>query len=113
MKPHKFPQAFCTLQMPPGMPGVELPTWTDGKQVLSCWRAGWRERLTFLFTGRIWLWVMSGHTQPPVCVTVEEPRWTKPLSKRPEEKPPISEDDIRTMVRASLKRARRMARRGA
>jgi hypothetical protein len=107
MKPHKFPQAFRTLKMPAGHEGHDLPTWTDGKEVLSCWRAGWRERLIFLFTGRVWLWVMSGATQPPVCVTVEEPAWTKPLSERVPDPVPATEEDARAIIKAALKRARK------
>jgi hypothetical protein len=49
--------------------GVEpLPIWTDGEQCVSCWRMSWRERLSALLFGRIWVAILSGWTQPPVWV---------------------------------------------
>jgi hypothetical protein len=45
-----------------------LPVATDGQVCLSLWKAGWRERLSILFFGRVWLWVYSGKTQPPVAL---------------------------------------------
>jgi hypothetical protein len=111
MTPHQFPQAIVTLKGPVGSDVADLPTWTDGKACLSCWRASFRERLIFLLTGRAWLWVWSGYTQPPVCVSVEEPTWhTAPVEPEPE-KQPATESDVRTAVRALLKRARRNAKR--
>jgi len=46
--------------------GVDpLPIWTDGEQCLSCWQMSWRERLSALLFGRVWLALLSGETQPP------------------------------------------------
>lgn len=45
-----------------------LPVWSDGEQCVSCWRMSFRERLSALIFGRVWLSVLSGHTQPPACV---------------------------------------------
>jgi len=45
-----------------------LPIWTDGEQCVSCWRMSWRERLSALVFGRVWLAILSGRTQPPVWV---------------------------------------------
>lgn len=47
---------------------VPLPVWTDGEQCVSCWRMSWRERLSALLFGRVWLAILSGTTQPPVWV---------------------------------------------
>ena len=53
----------------PNVTGVDsLPIWTDGEQCVSCWRMSLRERLSALIFGRIWVAVLSGHTQPPICV---------------------------------------------
>ena len=60
-----------TLSRPRGMTKEEcgpLPIWHDGTQCISCWRPSWRERLSILFFGRIWLSVFSGMRQPPVWV---------------------------------------------
>jgi hypothetical protein len=41
----------------------------DGTRFIeSCWRAGWRERLRVLLTGRVYLLVM-GERHPPVYVS--------------------------------------------
>ncbi len=45
-----------------------LPVWTDNEQCVSCWQMTLRERLSALLFGRVWLAVLSGKTQPPVCV---------------------------------------------
>jgi len=74
MKPISFKYAMRELQ--PGgqeysenVTGVDpLPIWTDGEQCVSCWRMSPRERLSTLLFGRVWLAVLSGATQPPVCV---------------------------------------------
>lgn len=48
---------------------VSLPVYTDGEQCISCWRMSWRERLSALLFGRVWLHVLSGSNQPPVALT--------------------------------------------
>lgn len=45
-----------------------LHAWTDGEQCVSLWRPTWRERLSVLLFGRVWLALLSGATQPPACV---------------------------------------------
>ena len=45
-----------------------LPIWTDGERCVSCWKMSWRERLSALFFGRVWLALLSGRTQPPACL---------------------------------------------
>ncbi|NDV63774.1 hypothetical protein D0T60_00675 [Bacteroides sp. 224] len=48
-----------------------LHVWSDGTQCVSCWKPSFIERLKILFTGKIWLGVVSGITQPPVYVSGE------------------------------------------
>lgn len=76
MKPIKFKHSNRTLQ-PSGqeyshhVTGINpLPVWTDGEQCISCWKMSLRERLSALLFGRVWLAILSGHTQPPACVVV-------------------------------------------
>lgn len=45
-----------------------LNIWTDGEQCVSCWSMSWRERISALFFGKVWVAVLSGNTQPPICV---------------------------------------------
>jgi len=47
-----------------------LPVWTDGEQCVSCWKMSFRERLSALLFGRVWLALLSGETQPAACLTV-------------------------------------------
>ena len=72
MEPMAFPEANKNLLKPKGMTDEQcgpLPVLSDGKICLSLWRASWRERLSILFFGRVWLYIHSGHTQPPVSLS--------------------------------------------
>ena len=74
MKPIDFAQSTKVLQRPSTMAESEcqsLPVWNDGKQCVSCWKATFKERLNILLTGKVWLGVLSGKTQPPVFVAGE------------------------------------------
>lgn len=69
MKPIQFKQSTKVLQKPSTISINEcgsVPVWSDGKQCVSCWKASFQERIKILFTGKIWLGVLSGKTQPPV-----------------------------------------------
>ncbi len=71
MTPVDFPEKTLDLQKPPGTTDEEcrpLPVYRDGERCISAWRPTWRERLSILFFGRVWLHVWSGRTQPPVLV---------------------------------------------
>ncbi len=48
-----------------------LPVYNHDGSLLSCWDMSWRERVSALVFGRVWLWVRSGgRTQPPVAIQV-------------------------------------------
>jgi hypothetical protein len=70
MKPTPFKHQTNELQAhPDGHGGYNvsaLPVWTDGHQVVSCWKMSIRERISALIFGRVWLAVLSGKTSPPV-----------------------------------------------
>ena len=71
MKPIQFPEATVTLARPQGMTEEEcspLPVFNDGEKSISCWEMTWRERLSALLFGKVWLYVWFGHTQPPVTL---------------------------------------------
>jgi len=75
MKPVPFKEANRELQSPGCDP---LPTFTDCKISLSKWRLTTEEIDKLQHNGGyLWLWVMSGETQPPVAITVEHPFDTK------------------------------------
>ncbi len=77
MIPSKFKLANATLTAPLLRKDImyveeigNLPIWTDGESCVSLWRMSFRERLSALLFGRVWLFVLSGRTQPPVSLYV-------------------------------------------
>lgn len=85
MKPIKFEQATKVLQKPGAMTDDEcsaLHVWSDGKQCVSCWKASLKERLFILFTGKVYLSVLSGKTQPPVWIAGERVFTRTPFKAR-------------------------------
>ena len=45
---------------------LDLPSFKYGNETISCWELTWKEKLSILFTGRVWLRVFG--RQPPVLV---------------------------------------------
>lgn len=75
MEPIKFPEANKTLLKPESMTDEEcssLPVYCDNKQCISLWKLSWKERLQALFFGRLWVFVLSGSTQPPIALSTEK-----------------------------------------
>lgn len=75
-KPVHFPQANLVLKAPPSM-GPEdcgdLHVFNRGKHSISCWELDAAELAEVMATGRVWLYVWSGDSQPPVAVSVASP----------------------------------------
>lgn len=79
MIPVDFPEKTLDLQKPPSMSDEEcgpLPVYRDGERCISAWRPNWRERLSILFFGRVWLHVWFGNTQPPVYLEAKRTVFT-------------------------------------
>jgi hypothetical protein len=71
MIPIKFPESNAILTRPVDMTEEEcmsLSVHTDGVFCISCWRPTLRERLSILLFGKVWVWVRSGRTQPPIAL---------------------------------------------
>lgn len=71
MKPTKFKEQTKILSRPKSMTDEEcgsLPVYTDEKFCISCWKMNFKERLKALAFGKIWVWVHSGGTQPPIAL---------------------------------------------
>lgn len=71
MNPINFKESNTILKRPADMTENEcgpLVVYSDGKICLSCWRLNFLERLKVLIFGKIWLFVHSGKTQPPVSL---------------------------------------------
>ncbi len=76
MKPIEFKEQTKILQKPEGWTNEQcspLAVFNDGRQNISCWVGDLRDRLKFLLTGKIWLRVHSGTTQPPVSLATNYP----------------------------------------
>jgi hypothetical protein len=81
MKPIEFKESNQTLTKPNYMTDEEcgtLPIHTDGDSCLSCWKMSLIERLKVLIFGRIWVFVRSGSTQPPISLAC----WKNALTRR-------------------------------
>jgi len=75
MQPVNFEQANKELLKPDTMTDEEcgsLHVYTDGNVCISLWKMSLRERLFALIFGKLWLWVVSGATQPPVAIQAEK-----------------------------------------
>lgn len=80
MKPIEFKEANKVLNKPESMTDEEcrnLSVYTNGKQCVSCWKVPFWKRVKMLFHGKVWLGVLSGQTQPPVWVDVDNTVFTK------------------------------------
>lgn len=69
MVPIRFPEVNVTLSKPDLMSDEEcksLPVFRDGERCISCWKLTWKEKLSVVFYGKVWLSVFGGSTQPPV-----------------------------------------------
>ena len=75
MKPIQFEESNATLQKPESMTDEEckpLPIFRNDKQCISCWCPTFKERLSVLLHGKVWLSVFSRNTQPPVWLLGEK-----------------------------------------
>ncbi len=60
------------LQLPPHVKEAKaVPVWSDGESCLSCWKMGLWSRVKFLFHGKVWIWVQSGKSMPPIFLESE------------------------------------------
>ncbi|MHC4395621.1 MAG: hypothetical protein ACYS1A_08190 [Planctomycetota bacterium] len=75
MKPIDFEFANRTLQKPANMTDDEcapLRVWTDEKECVSNWKLTWKERISALLFGQVWLFILNGGTQPPVALSCKK-----------------------------------------
>lgn len=69
MTPKDFKESNKNLAKPEALTDSEcgsLPVFTNGRECISLWKPSWKERISILFFGNVWLSVHSGVTQPPV-----------------------------------------------
>ena len=83
MKAIKFKQANRNLLKPNSMTDEEcksLWVFTDNRECISCWKLSFKQRLSALFFGTVWLSVLSGGTQPPVWLNCTRTVFKKEVS---------------------------------
>ncbi len=75
MEPIKFKEQTGILKRPYSMTDDEcgpLPIHHNGESYISCWKMGLRERIKALLFGRVWLYVFSKISQPPVAMVCDK-----------------------------------------
>jgi hypothetical protein len=79
MTPVKFPQANAIYGA--GQPEyIPLPAHRtpDGHEVTACWHMSWRERIRCLFTGNVFVTILTfGDALAPSRVTLDPPETQK------------------------------------
>ncbi len=76
MKCIDFKEANKKLTRPPGMlvdKCGSLLIWSDDVVCISCWEVSLWEQIKIACTGKIWLGIRSGASQPPVFLTTQKP----------------------------------------
>lgn len=69
MKPIEFKEQTGKLLKPYDMTDEEcepLPIHNTGHQIISCWKMSFRERLSGLFFGKVWVDVLTKYSHPPI-----------------------------------------------
>ena len=75
MKPIEFKERTGILLKPRYMTDEEcepLPIHHDGESFVSCWKMSLKERIKGLLFGKIWLYVFSKISQPPVSMVCDK-----------------------------------------
>lgn len=84
MKPKKFKEYNTELTKPRGTTKEQcqsLFVHRDGVQCISLWKLSFRDHLRILWTGKIWLGVLSGRTQYPVWLDTNKPEFNQDDTK--------------------------------
>lgn len=82
MNPIKFKQQTCVYaEHQPEYKPLPACVTADG-EVVTCWQLSWKERFKLLWTGRLWLRVLTFHDRlQPQLPSVDTP-FVKPEAKR-------------------------------
>lgn len=74
VKPSNFEQSNACLKRPGSMTAEECESLNvlkvNGMQI-SLWKMSFIERIRALIFGRVWLYILSGPTHPPVALSVK------------------------------------------
>lgn len=58
MRPIEFSEANTTFGKDQPQ-YLSLPAWKNESEIATCWRGTWRDRLRFLFAGKMWVRVLT------------------------------------------------------
>lgn len=74
MKPIKFNECNLTLlgREIEGKRIRNLPAYSDGKLIMSCWKMNFKDRIKAFFFGTIWLQIRAQDTHPPVAMICDK-----------------------------------------
>jgi hypothetical protein len=78
MKPIGFEDANANLTHP-NENVADLPAWTNGHYWITRWRLSWRERLSVLLFGNVWVSLYSEWHPPIAIVGGKEARFERPF----------------------------------
>lgn len=86
MKPLKF-EGSKELKKPDSMTDEECSSlWIlrQDNYCISLWTTTFWKRLKFLFHGHIWIWILSGQTQPPMILDCKDDLYKedKPIKEK-------------------------------
>lgn len=76
MKPIPFKEAASVFgaDQPEYLPLPAFRHSDDWKCVSSCWKMNWKERITVLFTGKVWVSMPTfGKALNPVKISIDKP----------------------------------------
>jgi hypothetical protein len=80
MTPKRFKEAQVRLEKPSSMSDEEcggLWIYRQEGYCISLWTCSFWERIKFLFHGHLWVYVLSGMTQPPIALDVKKTIFNK------------------------------------
>ncbi len=84
MKPTEFKEQTKILNPPHDMTDIEcgtLPIYSNEGVCVSCWKMSFKERMRGLMFGKVWVWVRSGKTQPPIALECDRTVFVKSAGK--------------------------------
>lgn len=85
MKPIRFKEQTHTLARPERLTDKEcgsLPVHKSGTHIISRWKMSLSERIKTVLFGRIWLWVWSKESQPPIALDCRRAAFEKPKKEK-------------------------------
>lgn len=84
MTPLKF-EGSTELKKPPNMTDEECSSlWIlrQDNYCISLWTTSFWQRLKFLFHSHIWIWILSGQTQPPIILDCKDDLYKEVKKKK-------------------------------